>query len=121
MNVLTISLGLAASLAAGPADDDPKAKDKGQKRDTAALFSRFDKNSDGKITKHELEGIPEKAQRLFSRADADGDGSTTKQEMLGSPVAKPGKPKRGEPGAKPEGDKPKPEGEAKHKPQGVAK
>jgi Ca2+-binding EF-hand superfamily protein len=121
MNALAVSLSMAALLTGGLADDDPKAKDKGQKRDPAALFNRFDKNSDGKITKDELEGIPEKAQRLLSRADADGDGSITKQEILGSPVAKPGKPKRGEPGGKPEGDKPKPEGDAKPKPQGDAK
>ena len=43
-----------------------------------AIFSRFDKNRDGKLTEDE---IPEPMRSRIMRADADGDGTVTKAEL----------------------------------------
>lgn len=42
------------------------------------IFTRFDKNSDGKLTSDEL---PEPARERFMQADTDADGAISKEEM----------------------------------------
>ncbi|MHC4954956.1 MAG: hypothetical protein ACYTGZ_13810 [Planctomycetota bacterium] len=50
----------------------------GGRRNPDALFERYDKNGDGKLTADEL---PERAQRMIERMDKNGDGVLTKDEV----------------------------------------
>lgn len=55
-----------------------------------ALFDRFDKDDDGKLTADEL---PERiAERMLEHADADGDGAVTLEELQAARPERPGGP-----------------------------
>ncbi len=47
--------------------------------DLVARMMKFDKNTDGKLTKAEITDV--RLVRLWTRADADGDGSVTRGEL----------------------------------------
>ncbi|WP_425618701.1 EF-hand domain-containing protein [Anatilimnocola sp. NA78] len=70
-----------------------------------AIFERFDKNSDGKLSKDEA---PERMRENFDRLDSDGDGNVTLAEFEKVAGAFPGGP----PARRPEGTpaNPRPEG-----------
>lgn len=56
-----------------------------KKQDRAAMFSRRDKNNDGKLTREEFlanQPDPDKAPARFTRFDKDGDGVLTREEFI---------------------------------------
>jgi Ca2+-binding EF-hand superfamily protein len=51
-------------------------------RHGAGMLERWDSNSDGVVTRAEVEqGAAERARKMFDSLDADGDGTLTKAEM----------------------------------------
>lgn len=47
--------------------------------ETVAMFMKFDRNGDGKLTKDE---VPERMQGIFARNDTNEDGVLTREELL---------------------------------------
>ncbi|QDU62093.1 Carboxylesterase NlhH [Planctomycetes bacterium Pan216] len=63
--------------------ETPKAKEKENARKqrpgrTTDVFSRLDRDSDGKVA---LEDLPQRARTLFGRADTNSDGTLTRKEF----------------------------------------
>ncbi len=81
--------GLAASVPVGTAQDPANEADRPAPRsgsgaaanpaDLVTRMMKFDKNSDGKLTKAEITDA--RMVRLWTRADADKDGSVTRSEL----------------------------------------
>jgi Ca2+-binding EF-hand superfamily protein len=73
--ILTVASGLAP-LALAEEDDDPEA------HRGSGMFERWDTNSDGVVTRAEVEaGAAERARKHFDSLDANGDGKLTKDEL----------------------------------------
>jgi hypothetical protein len=78
------------------------------------MFSRFDTNKDGKLSKEE---VPAEVWEKLSKADGDADGLVSKDELEKVHRARGDAAPR--PDQKAKGDKPKEKGEqAKPKPEG---
>jgi len=93
---LTTVAGLLL-LAVAPAMAQPPQGARGQggphgkaRPSPEALFDRFDKNDNGKLSADEL---PERiAEKLIEHADADGDGAVTLEELEAARPERPGGP-----------------------------
>ncbi len=75
---------------------------RGSSMNPEALFSRFDTNKDGKLTKDEIPRQAERLRQMIGAADKDQDGAITKQEFTKYLSAARGRGGRQQPGARPQ-------------------
>ncbi|MEO8498842.1 MAG: hypothetical protein ABI614_27590 [Planctomycetota bacterium] len=102
---LTFSLLNAGTVAAQPPGRGPGGPDapgRGDPPNVDEMFSRMDKNNDGKLSKDE---VPGPVWERLSNADSDGDGAVTKDEAAKAIAGR--RPDGGRPdGPRPEGGRP---------------
>lgn len=73
------------------ADEKKPAEGAKPKPDPAAVFSKKDKNGDGKLSKEEFTANAKdaaKSEKQFTMKDKDKDGSVSKEEFTAAPAKK---------------------------------
>jgi len=98
MLVGLLALGFCLPNALG---EEPPAKKKGPPPSKEGILKKWDKNTDGALSKEELAEMPERmSANLLKRGDKDGDGALSKEEV--DELKFPEAPKKGKEGDAPE-------------------